>query len=66
MLSVNDYYTASDVAYRRERITRDWAAATHSGKHHGTAPSHRRWFPRLRQWSPTRRAEQHHGRATVA
>ena len=62
MLSTNDYFIDSDVAYRRERITRDWAAANHRGS---TQPP-RRWFSTLRRRPTPGLIGRHHGRATVA
>ena len=62
MLSMNDYFIDSDVAYRRERITRDWAAANH----HGSTQPHRRWLPTLRRRPTVGLVGRHNGRATVS
>ena len=58
MFDTTDYYIASEIAYRHERIADDWAAANSpyvgGGRPRRGAQRHRRTGPRS------------HGRATIA
>lgn len=62
MFDTTDYYIASEIAYRHERVAYDWTAAN-SGRAQGPRRRRVRLRPRLRD---ARLHQRPTGRATVA